>query len=61
MSCVSKIAVDYSKCYKKCEGLQVTSYDLNEANQDLVTQISSQYDAYKEVYDFANRKGNILH
>ena len=60
MTCVSNIKVDYSICYKKCEGLQVTSFDRKKASLDFISQISKQYDAYKEVYDFTKMRGNIF-
>ena len=59
MTCVSNIKVDYSICYKKCEGMQVTSYDMKRANPDFLSPLSKQYDAYKEVYDFKNMRGKI--
>ena len=64
LSCTKNITVDYSGCYKKCDGMYITSYDRSDMDPSLrlfVSKLSEQYNNYKKAYKFPSKyKSNSL-
>ena len=70
LNCVKSMEVDYSECLKKCEGLDIISYNEYEIYSKLnrfvnfdgnpkltryISKLSSQYNNYKGFYNFPTR------
>ena len=64
LSCIKNITVDYSQCYKRCDGMYITSYDKSEMDaslQLLVSKLSAEYNDYKKAYKFPTKyKGKFF-
>ena len=65
LSCVKNLSVDYSGCYKKCDGIFITSYekfDMDTSLNLIVSDLSEQYNNYKMAYKFPSKyKGKLNH
>ena len=73
MSCLKTLDSDFSKCYDKCEGIDVISFDKEETDSRpqkyeldknptltrFINKLCNQYNKYKDTYNFPTKYKGI--
>ena len=55
LKCVKNINIEKSNCYKKCEGMQITSYvesEIKSSAKQQTLKLSNKYNLYKGLNKF---------